>query len=331
MNQIDETKQHQEFLYYKLLNRVARSFYLILKLLPPEIRDTVSLTYLLARITDNIIDESHGSYYQKVYFIYLLNNEITDNSDDQNKFAWKRMLSHLPSIFNDKELIEALPLCLHYFSLIPSADKKLAARALTTLFSGLKRDTDTFPYKHRQASFKTKVDLDNYLYETAGCFGEFWTDLCLLHWPQFSQLSSAENKAASIDFGKALLLTHILRKLPQDLRDNRCYLPAEQLSLSGINLIEIKNAPEKIFPVANFWRSQAYEYLASARKYIKNINIKSLRHALLLPYLISEQTLRLLEDDDYLHQNKKVKISSFDMKLIKMRAKISAMFPWLLF
>ncbi len=329
MSQTVHIQQDRDFLYNTLLNRVARSFYLTLKLLPPEIHDTLSLTYLLARITDNIIDDVSLSYYKKIYFIYLLRNEILEKSDESNKSAFDKIQLSLINVIADKDLLKALPLCLHYFLALPPADKQLALKALLTIFSGFERDADTFTYRNKIVSLKKISDLDKYLYEIAGSVGEFWTELCFLHWPNYSKLSLPEAKTLGINFGKALQLVNILRDLPTDLQSNRCYMPTELLIREQINIADLRNNIELISPLADEWREQAEKYLISARKYIKNVKMKSLRFPILLPYFIAIKTLELLEDHSYLSDVRLAKIDHIELKIVFFKAKLASVIPQL--
>ena len=53
--------------------------------------------------------------------------------------------------------------------------------------------------------------------------------------------------ANGVRFGKGLQLVNILRDLPVDLRNGRCYLPAKELSAAGLtagDLLEQGNEPK---------------------------------------------------------------------------------------
>ena len=248
----------------------------------------------------------------------------------QQKADFNQLLSSLHKLMSDKETIAALPDCLRYFSLLPPTDKSLAIKVLSTLFKAFKRDTDTFTYKNKMVSFQAISDLETYLYEIAGCVGEFWTDICFLHWPKYSKLAVDEARNLGIEFGKALQLVNILRDLPTDLQNNRCYLPAEQFSAYGIDVTDLTYTPEKIFPLVKYWRNQADHYLKSAKRYIQNINSLTQRYALCLPVIIAEKTLAKLDSDIYLHTRVVMKVSHFEMRIIMLKAAIYSIFPKLL-
>ena len=78
-------------------------------------------------------------------------------------------------------------------------------------------------------ALKKDAELDDYTYRVAGCVGEFWTKMCRAHLFPGAALDEAMLLANGVRFGKGLQLVNILRDLPVDLRNGRCYLPAEEL------------------------------------------------------------------------------------------------------
>jgi len=77
---------------------------------------------------------------------------------------------------------------------------------------------------------KADADLDDYTYRVAGCVGEFWTKMCRAHVFPTRRLDDAELLRDGVRFGKGLQLVNILRDLPRDLKQGRCYLPLERLA-----------------------------------------------------------------------------------------------------
>ena len=60
-NQMSDETHHERELGGQLLAAVSRSFYLTLKALPKELREPISLAYLLARTADTIADTASVS------------------------------------------------------------------------------------------------------------------------------------------------------------------------------------------------------------------------------------------------------------------------------
>ena len=79
------------------------------------------------------------------------------------------------------------------------------------------------------------TELDDYTYRVAGCVGEFWTKMCRAHLFSDVKLDDAQLLGDGVRFGKGLQLVNILRDLPRDLQEGRCYIPMEQLARVGLN------------------------------------------------------------------------------------------------
>ena len=78
------------------------------------------------------------------------------------------------------------------------------------------------------------VALDQYIYDVAGCVGEFWTAVTMTHAPALKDEGRQRMSETFTEFGKALQLTNVLRDIPRDLRIGRCYLPRMQLAAMGL-------------------------------------------------------------------------------------------------
>jgi phytoene/squalene synthetase len=129
---------------------------------------------------------------------------------------------------------------------------KLVREVLVTITSGQKLDLLRFESSGPMASradgrkilaLETAADLDDYIYRVAGGVGEFWTKICRAHLFPKARLDEKQFIADGIRFGKGLQLVNILRDLPVDLKNGRCYLPRQRLIRFGL-LPETLLAPE---------------------------------------------------------------------------------------
>ena len=109
-------------------------------------------------------------------------------------------------------------------------------RVLETIIEGMTEDLARFPGEDEGglAALDTRAELDRYTYLVAGCVGEFWTEVHVAHRPRLRHWDLEKMTALGIRFGKALQLTNVLRDIPRDLRQGRCYLPRHDLALLGL-------------------------------------------------------------------------------------------------
>jgi phytoene/squalene synthetase len=98
------------------------------------------------------------------------------------------------------------------------------------------------------------------------------------------------------EYGRGLQLLNILRDQPKDMAAGRCYLPADELRAAGLTTFA--------WPAADWrpWHAvrrrglvAAREKLGSGREYVRALTSARLRFATLLPLLIGEATLDLLD------------------------------------
>ena len=137
-------------------------------------------------------------------------------------------------------------------------------------------------------------ELDEYTYLIAGCVGEFWTDMCFRHVPHFSGYNIDEMKRLGRAYGTGLQLINILRDLPNDLEQGRCYLPQDQLAQAGVSPAELPQRADAGFVVVQKWLDRAEEGLRAGMNYVCAIENRRVRVATALPALIGMRTIEEL-------------------------------------
>ena len=218
-----------------LLKRVSRSFSLSLAVLPAAVRPTIGLAYLLARAADTIADSRLIARRARIAHLLALRAELEAHVPGRLEeiVAATREAQALGAEWT---LLERLPDCLAAHRALPLADRERVRAVLATIIEGMTQDLEIFPGEDEGglAALATRQDLDRYTYLVAGCVGEFWTEVHVAHRPRLKGWDLAKMKALGVRFGKGLQLTNVLRDLPRDLRQGRCYLPSHDLALLGV-------------------------------------------------------------------------------------------------
>jgi farnesyl-diphosphate farnesyltransferase len=171
----------------------------------------------------------------------------------------------------ERLLLERIGEALAVLNGLKSSDRKPVCEVLDTITSGQELDLQRFggASTERIVALNTDAELDDYTYRVAGCVGEFWTRMCRTHVFPHARLDDARLLADGVRFGKGLQLVNILRDLPRDLRQGRCYLPADRLAKAGLSprdLLDDANEP-RLRPLYDELLALAHAHLTAGWAY----------------------------------------------------------------
>ncbi len=282
-----------------LLKRVSRSFYLSLAVLPRSVRPTIGLAYLLARASDTIADTRLIDRQARIGHLEALRAELAEPRPGRVA-AILRAAAGCQALPAERTLLERLPECFTAYRVLAPADRERVRKVLATIVEGQTQDLRVFPGEDegKLAALETREDLDRYTYLVAGCVGEFWTEVHVAHRPGLRHWDLAAMRALGIRFGKGLQLTNVLRDLPRDLRQGRCYLPREDLARLGLephDLLDPASA-SVVRPLLVELLNVALDHYEAGWRYTFAIPRREtrMRLACAWPLLIGLQTLDLL-------------------------------------
>ena len=287
------------------LKGVSRSFYLTLRVLPGGIREPVGLAYLLARAADTIADTpavppplrlegllAFRGLVQGPASLDDLDQIVVPASEGEASPAERLLLASLPDAFS-------------FLESLPDFDREQVRRVVTTLTHGMELDLTRFAPPGLQlhelgslSALHSPDELNRYTYLVAGCVGEFWTAVIRAHEKRLSGWDPERMAALGVRFGKALQLTNVLRDIPRDLRNGRCYLPSDELEAAGLSpsdLLDQSRAPQARRVLAA-WTERALDHFDAAEEYLLATPRRCvrLRLAVLWPILLGLATLAVL-------------------------------------
>ena len=313
-----------------LLREVSRSFYLTLRALPGAIRPQLGLAYLLARATDTIADTEIISPAQRLAALRALRERILVANAAPLDLGQLAQKQGVPA---ERELlgrIEEAVALLHRFS---PADQQRIREVLDTITSGQELDLQRFGEANEQniVALHTAAELDDYTYRVAGCVGEFWTRMCRAHLFLAAPVDEAFLLANGVRLGKGLQLVNILRDLPKDLRQGRCYLPADelrQLSLTPAELLTV-TSESRLRPLYQKYLALAEDHLAAGWAYTNALprSCRRVRLACAWPILIGVQTLRRLRVTNVLDASQRVKVTRAEVRGVILRSLAGCIWP----
>jgi len=305
------------------LKQTSRSFYLTLRALPAPVRPQIGLAYLLARTTDTIADTGLISVERRLAALQKLRERIQGNRGVTLDFGELARHQGSPA---ERVLLERCEESLAALAALPSQDAPLVRAVLVTITSGQELDLRRFAGASAQnvVALQTDADLDDYTYRVAGCVGEFWTKICRARLFPQAKLDDAQLLSDGVRFGKGLQLVNILRDLPADLRQGRCYLPTERLAGLGLqpaDLLKPENEPT-LRPLYHEYLDCALAHLEAGWAYTNALPRGQMRVRLACawPILIGARTLQRLRAAEVLDPQQRVKISRREVRGIRCRS-----------
>jgi len=279
-----------------LLRSVSRSFYLSLRFLPKALRDPLSLAYVLARATDTMADTAAVPVGLRSEALRELAAAIQGREPTKTTNALRKSFAPLQSDKAERTLIEQLPALLDWLGELPAEDRAEVRTVLAKINRGQSLDLQRFGAGDEIRALKNAAELDEYTYLVAGCVGEFWTRLCFAHVQNFSARPESEMSALGVRYGQGLQLINILRDAGDDLRNRRCYFPADELRSLGLGAGEILRDTARALPLIEKRRGKAESGVAAGIEYACAVRNRRIRFATALPALVGVRTLALLRD-----------------------------------
>ncbi|MCC6356819.1 MAG: squalene/phytoene synthase family protein [Verrucomicrobiae bacterium] len=299
-----------------LLRDVSRSFYLTLRVLPPELRPAISLAYLFARASDTIADTKVVPRERRRELLVRFRGQFEHGPRPEDLDLVRADLAPAQSLPAEKILLERLDECFAMWGSLPDDDRARIAGLLGVITRGQEGDLVQFPGENERelAAFETDRQLDDYTYAVAGCVGEFWTQMCAAHLPRLAKWDLPEVTSLAIRFGKGLQLTNILRDLPKDLRIGRCYVPRQALAQAGLRPEDLLSpgTEARFRALYHAYLDRTLDHLGCGQRYTLSIppSLWRLRLACAWPILIGLKTISLLRENRHaLDPARRIKIS----------------------
>jgi farnesyl-diphosphate farnesyltransferase len=314
-----------------LLKATARSFYLTLRVLPARVRPQIGLAYLLARTADTVADTEIVPLAQRLAALQKLRGRILGQTSAPLNFGELAKQQGSPA---EKLLLEKIEDSLAALQPFSATDQRLICDVLTIITSGQELDLRRFAGASAEKiiALESAADLDDYTYRVAGCVGEFWTKLCRARLFPNATLDEKQFLADGIRFGKGLQLVNILRDLPADLKNGRCYLPLAQLTparLSPENLLRPEN--QKIFlPLFRAHLDLAEAHLAAGWRYTNTLPFGQFRVRLACawPVLLGVKTIQKLRAASVAELQSRVKVTRGEVRGILARSLLACPAPF---
>lgn len=211
ITELNDRDLQKAYTHCRLITRVhAKTFYMATRFLPYPKQRSIFAIYGLCRYLDNLVDETED----------LVNNHQISLGQvyEQLDIFKKNLIKSYKGVDHEDPILIAFSDTLKRFDISPELP--------LLLLDGVKTDLT-------KSRYETFDELYAYSYKVASVVGLMTCEVF-----------GYSNKQAldyAIDLGIAMQLTNILRDVGEDLRRNRIYLPAEELSEFNIDMDAFKN------------------------------------------------------------------------------------------
>jgi farnesyl-diphosphate farnesyltransferase len=306
-----------------LLKEVSRSFYLTMRVLPACLRRPISVAYLLARASDTLADTEILPASSRLKALGEFAERVSGRRTEPVQFP--EFIAN-QGIVAEARLLRRSEEAAALLDDIYEEDQRLIRKVLRVIISGQELDLRRFEGAgvKNVIALETEADLDDYTYRVAGVVGEFWTKLCQASLFRRAPQEEWDLIQKGVHFGQGLQMVNILRDLPKDLRQGRCYIPTELLRAAGLAPADLLDpAAEQAFrPVFHHLCARAQGFLAEAWDYTNALprNQIRVRLACAWPVLIGAETLEALRFGNVLDPSRRIKISRPRVRHLMLRS-----------
>jgi farnesyl-diphosphate farnesyltransferase len=294
---IFELTSTQEAYLNSWMQRVSRSFALVVPWLEAPLNHYLATAYLLCRVVDNIEDCTQPAEWKKQCFAEAAFLLAEPQSAAEILTGWQQ--ERWPGLTPDEQQMMNVSdgeTLWHIYGSIPAESRQIIQRWVLEMIEGMSRldapeREPHFVERQGVQVLARETDYSQYCYVVAGTVGYMSTELVIQQYGLGDGL--AERLLASCEAcGRGLQKTNIVKDFAKDLRRGISYLPDEWLQ-------EIDSAPLSLqgAPPAWSWKivNNVLEELQEATDYLVALpyTAAGYRMASLMSLLPAYQTLLL--------------------------------------
>lgn len=271
----------------RLLRRTSRTFALSIEGLPDTLREELTVSYLLFRVSDYL--EDHSTLDAPTKTSLLRHWERVLASDDSLD-SFLSALDAIPHRNDDPEALVAYESgrLLAHMAAFPSASRDAIVQRVRETTLGMAE------WQEKGPRLNTETDLDEYMHFVAGIVGYLVTDLFA---GQSEHISRRKRELMPLarEFGLALQTVNVIRGMRKDYERGWIFVPQSFCRAHGISQDELFEAGNERSGVAviNDLIAKAEKHLIGALAYVRSLprRMHRLRLACAWPLLFAARTL----------------------------------------
>jgi len=230
------------------MEKVSRSFALVVPWLEPPLNHWMSTAYLLCRVVDNIEDCLHSVAWKDQRFGEFEHMLAKPESAPTILSVWQA--EEWPGLTDDEKqlmgLTDGLPLWQIYAA-IPADSRTIIQHWTREMTAGMCQLSGSENPPHFEQYDDVQIlaeeaDYNTYCYYVAGTVGHMTTELVVQHYGLNNGTADTLRDTCEA-CGRGLQKTNIVKDFARDLARGVCYLPANWLQTANYMPLTLQGAP----------------------------------------------------------------------------------------
>lgn len=304
--------------HYEMLRNVSRTFSLSIEQLPPVLKETVTVAYLLFRIADCLEDHTTIVADRRAHLLRLWGDVLTGSRPARDLTI---QISDLDDTDPEVYLARRADIIMQYLNNIPEQLRNILTSHVYKTSQGMARWQEHGPF------INTEEEMDDYMHQVAGRVGYLLTDIFSWYSPAIRKIHKSLMPLGR-EFGLALQTVNIIRGLRKDYERGWVYIPTtffEKIGLSREGFFDGTNS-DKALSVINLLIDKAKRHLHHGLTYITLLPRKEqrIRLSCAWPLFFAVKTLALSRNNPEVLTSE-AKITRHQVKNIML---VSSMLCW---
>jgi farnesyl-diphosphate farnesyltransferase len=247
-------------LHHEMLRKVSRTFALSIEQLPHILRESITVSYLLLRISDCLEDHAHLPPKEKADLLRLWAQVLGGDTPVEH------LTNHIADLDGtDPEVYVAqqAQLIIEQLHTLPPPVQEAIIERVNRTSLGMARWQDHGPFVEDEAA------MDDYMHQVAGRVGYLLTDIFAWHSPIIRERKE-QLMPLSREYGLALQTVNIIRGMRKDYERGWVYVPRtfyEAVGLTRDSLFAPENM-DKALEVVDMLANKAENHLWHGMSYI---------------------------------------------------------------
>lgn len=301
---------------YEMLRRVSRTFALSIEQLPDILRDSITMAYLLLRVSDCLEDCETIPTENKPNLLRLW-VAVLDQAEPVDTLVNK--IAYLNGE-EDAEIYVAqhAGYLLEQFKRLPLEVQKILTKHVIETSSGMAK------WQEHGPTVENEEEMDDYMHYVAGVVGYLLTDVFAWYSPRFILQKDLVMPLAH-EYGLGLQTVNVIRGMRKDYERGWVYVPRtyyEKVGLTRDSLFSFDNV-EKSIQVVNMVADKAEKHLAQGMAYLAALPAwqHQIRLGCMWPLFFAVKTLALSRNNANVILQE-VKMSRDQVKDIMFKTKL---------